>query len=481
MGNPVFKAVEKQGREPIRAGILAIALFAACCSGAAALSLKGKVVTNDSFPGSDVIVSLKTLGICDTTDTAGFFLLTLPSTLQSRAVSGLPENGRRDIPASVVMVGGRADAAGWNFRVSDLLGRLVDIERIGLHHFKNGVFVRQSGHASGCIAPAKHSAASALTDTLIVSYGDSIQKKMAVSLADTGKNLSVLLTNDLAPKGHRILAASYSNNAAFIISATNTLEATYKMPGAVQDAWRLANGNLLLSGGDSVREVDKTGKIVWGRKSPCGGEMHNCQPLPGGKRFFGENCTGKLFIADSLGTSSEVPNILMKDLGSNNNHSRFRMVRKYDSLFLVTAEGEGVVYLFNSRGETLRKIDNTKVSRFGVTFNAVHSAILLPDGNILIGSGYTGFFIEVDKKDSVVWKVSASDLPGIGLTYAAGCQRLRNGNTICSAYNSSTKFFEITRKKRVVWKSNAGNVTGNPTHVFLLDIAGDPAKGELLR
>jgi hypothetical protein len=58
---------------------------------------------------------------------------------------------------------------------------------------------------------------------------------------------------------------------------------------------------------------------------------------------------------------------------------------------------------------------------------------------------------------------------------------LHNGNTICSAYQSTVKFFEITHQKHIVWKSNAGGVTGNPTHVFLLDVAGDPSKGELLR
>jgi hypothetical protein len=459
---------------------LCVALCCAASGFGAGVEIKGRVTTNDGFPGSNLIVSLKVTGVRDTTDTAGSFSLPIPGV-------GIVKNANTSVHGQsinrsllLVLSNNRPKYSGQNEKYFDLSGRAVILKFDRESHTGNGLYIRQALNSLGASSSFLRKGALAFSDTIIVSYCDSVQKKLAVSLSDTGKNLQIALVNDLAPKWHRFLAASYSNNAAFVISTTNTLEATYKMPGPVQDAWKLANGNILLSGGDSVREVDAAGKFVWGYKASCGGEMHNCQPLPGGKRLFGENCSGKLFITDNQGVSTAVPNIQLKD-GSDNNHSRFRMVRKYDSLFLVTAKGEETVYMFNPRGDILRKIDNSKLSRFGVNFNAVHSAILLPSGNLLIASGYSGFFIEVDKKDSVVWKVSAADLPGIGLTYAAGCQRLHNGNTICSAYQSTVKFFEITHQKHIVWKSNAGGVTGNPTHVFLLDVAGDPAKGELLR
>lgn len=457
-------------------------LFTASGFGASAIYIKGRVATNDGFPGSDLVVLLKATGVRDTTDSAGTFSLPLPSTVHTLDNPVVPAKGRRDGQLiSVLLIGEGRQSTVLNDRFFDLTGRAVDFKQLSKPGAGNGVYIRQVVRSAESRFSTVRKSALPFSDTIIFSYCDSVQKKTAVSLADTGKNLTIALTNDLAPKGHRFLASSYSNNAAYIISAVNTLEATYKMPGAVQDAWRLLNNHIVLSGGDSVREIDAAGKLIWGFKSSCGGEMHNCQPLPGGKRFFGENCSGKLFIADSLGPATTIPNIQMKDLGSDNNHSRFRMVRKYDSLFLVTAKGEGVVYLFNTRGDTLRKINDAKLSRFGVTFNAVHSAVLLPGGNILIGSGYTGFFVEVDKKDSVVWKVGAADLPGIGLAYAAGFQRLRNGNTICAAYTSTTKFFEITHQKHVVWKSNAGGFAGNPSHIFLLDVPGDPSKGDILR
>jgi hypothetical protein len=277
---------------------------------------------------------------------------------------------QQERPVSLVLSDGRAQLTGQNIRYFDLSGRMVDFKHPGTSLKGTGLYIRQNicSNINGS-APLQKGAVT-FSDTLVISYCDSVQEKMAVSLADTEKNLQITLLN------------------AYVISTTNTLEATYKMPGSVQDAWKLANGHILLSGGDSVREFDASGTLVWGYKAPCGGEMHNCQPLPGGKRFFGENCSGKLFISDSLGTASPIPNIQMKDLGNSNNHSRFRMVRKYDSLYLITAEGENTIYMFNTQGQTLRKIDNAKLSRFGVTFNAVHSAILLPNGNILIGSGF---------------------------------------------------------------------------------------------
>jgi hypothetical protein len=459
---------------------LCVTLYCAASGFGAGAEIKGRVTTNDGFPGSNLIVSLKATGVRDTTDTAGSFSLPVPGVGVVKD-AGAGTQGRSPEPSVVLQLSGNTQRySGQNDNYFDLSGKAVDLKSVSGPLTGTGLYIRQTLNKLSAGSSLLRKDAQAFSDTIIISYCDSVQKKQVVLSSDFGKTLQITLVNDLAPKGHRFLAASYSNNAAFVISTTNTLETTYKMPGPVQDAWKLANGNILLSGGDSVKEVDAAGKFVWGYKASCGGEMHNCQPLPGGKRFFGENCSGKLFINDGQGTTAAVPNIQLKD-GSDNNHSRFRMARKYDSLFLVTAKGEETVYMFNSKGDILRKIDNSKLSKFGVNFNAVHSAILLPGGNLLIASGYSGFFIEVDKKDSVVWKVNAADLPGIGLTYAAGCQRLHNGNTICSAYQSTVKFFEITHQKHIVWKSNAGGVTGNPTHVFLLDVAGDPSKGELLR
>lgn len=460
---------------------LCITLYCAASGFGAGAEIKGRVTTNDGFPGSNLIVSLKATGVRDTTDTAGSFSLPVPGVGVVKDAGAVTQGQNMEHSVLLLLSGNTQGYQGQNEKYYDLSGKAVDLKSVSGSFTGNRLYIRQSLNSFTTGSTLLRKGALAFSDTIIISYCDSVQKKLAVSSSDLGKTLQVTLVNDLAPKWHRFLAASYSNNAAFVISTTNALEATYKMSGPVQDAWKLANGNILLSGGDSVKEVDAAGKFVWGYKASCGGEMHNCQPLPGGKRFFGENCSGKLFINDGQGSTAAVPNIQLKDLGSDNSHSRFRMVRKYDSLFLVTAKGEETVYMFNSKGDILRKIDNSKLSKFGVNFNAVHSAILLPGGNLLIASGYSSFFIEVDKKDSVVWKVSAADLPGTGLTYAAGCQRLQNGNTICSAYQSTVKFFEITHQKHIVWKSNAGGVTGNPTHVFLLDVAGDPAKGELLR
>jgi hypothetical protein len=89
-------------------------------------------------------------------------------------------------------------------------------------------------------------------------------------------------------------------------------------------------------------------------------------------------------------------------------------------------------------------------------------------------------FIELDKNDSLIWKLSASDIPEIGFDFAAAGQLLPNGNFVFAAYTSTYKIVEITRDKKVVWKVQ-NSAIGNPTHVMLLDIKGDPTKGELTR
>ena len=47
--------------------------------------IRGRVMTNDSFPGSDCIVKLALAGISDTTDSTGSFVLPLPPSLSAKS------------------------------------------------------------------------------------------------------------------------------------------------------------------------------------------------------------------------------------------------------------------------------------------------------------------------------------------------------------------------------------------------------------
>jgi hypothetical protein len=103
----------------------------------------------------------------------------------------------------------------------------------------------------------------------------------------------------------------------------------------------------------------------------------------------------------------------------------------------------------------------------GVKWPIVHSAELLPNGNLLIGGAYGAPVIEVDKADRIVWKLTPEDIPDVGFAYSAGCLRLPNGNTVVAAYTSKFPVFEVTPEKKLVWRFQNPAV-GHPTHVKVL-------------
>jgi len=267
-----------------------------------------------------------------------------------------------------------------------------------------------------------------------------------------------------------LLIASYSNNCAYIVAPDDKiLWESAKMPGACQDAWLLPNNHVLLSGGNQVREVTARQQVVWqyeaAKDVPV--EIHNCQPLAGGGALIGEGGSCRLLELDAHG---QITKELKLTLGGNA-HTHMRQVRKTpQGTYLVTAAGENNIREFDAQGKQVRVLLGKDIEAQGVKWPIVHSAELLPNGNLLIGGAYGAPVIEVDKADKIVWKLTADDIPQIGFAYSAGCLRLPNGNTVVAAYTSKFPIFEVTPAKQVVWKFQNPAV-GNPTHVKILTAA----------
>jgi hypothetical protein len=284
---------------------------------------------------------------------------------------------------------------------------------------------------------------------------------------------------EAAGKHPPLLIASYSNNAAYIVSPDDkVIWESDKMPGACQDAWLLPNNHVLLSGGNQVREVTADQKVVWQYEAPkeVSVEIHNCQPLPGGGALIGEGGTCRLLELDNKG---KIAKEFKLSLGGNA-HTHMRQVRKTGKgTYLVTAAGENNIREYGAQGKELRVLLGKDIEKQGVKWPIVHSAELLKNGNLLIGGAYGAPVIEVDPADKIVWKLTAEDIPDIGFAYSAGCLRLPNGNTVVAAYISKFPIFEVTAAKKVVWKFQNPAV-GNPTHVKLLTPAevGRFLKGE---
>jgi hypothetical protein len=84
--------------------------------------------------------------------------------------------------------------------------------------------------------------------------------------------------------------------------------------------------------------------------------------------------------------------------------------------------------------------------------------VRLPDGNTLIACGDDHRIVEVDPQNNVVWEVTQNEIAGNVLGFAAGVQRLPNGNTVIANWPghggdpAQPQAFEITRDKEVVWE-----------------------------
>jgi len=113
--------------------------------------------------------------------------------------------------------------------------------------------------------------------------------------------------------------------------------------------------------------------------------------------------------------------------------------------------------------------------------------VRLPDGNTLIACGDAHTLIEVDAHDKVVWRIDENELPGNPLRFVAGVQRLPNGNTVVCNWGGhghrgkQPQVFEVTRDKKVVWQVFDNKQFRLFSSIHLLDVPGDPTKGEILR
>ena len=151
------------------------------------------------------------------------------------------------------------------------------------------------------------------------------------------------------------------------------------------------------------------------------------------------------------------------------------IVRGDDWTYLVAQEGDGYVREYNRDGAIIWEYD---VPMFGkepkdghgpeAFGNAVFSAVRLPDGNTLIGTGNGHSILEVTPEKQIVWKVDQHDLKGITLAWVTTLQVMDNGNIIvgnCHAGEGQPQIVEIDREKNVVWSladfKHLGNSVSN--------------------
>jgi len=248
----------------------------------------------------------------------------------------------------------------------------------------------------------------------------------------------------------------------------------YPTRGGCQDAWLLADGDVLATESVGVTRLDKDGKVLMRyTAADKKNEVHACQPLPGGGVLLAEANPPRLIELDSAGQI--VTEIAVKDIKYANAHLHMRAARKNKKgEYGIISSGEMRVIILNPDGTTKRIIDLQKLPK-QIKHKLSHGFAFLEGGNILVSTSYGSCFVELDPAGKIVWSLTPDDVPELELKYAAGMHRLPNGNTVCTAYRGKYPVFEVTPDKKVVWKMSADKELGAPLHVQVIGEGDEPS------
>ena len=180
-------------------------------------------------------------------------------------------------------------------------------------------------------------------------------------------------------------------------------------------------------------------------------------------------------------------------------HRDTRLVRWLDNGHtLAVHEGDGTVREYDATGTVVweyavpladypsgRPRDRANGHGPEAFGNQAFSAVRLPSGNTLIGTGNGHAVIEVTPEKEVVWSLGQNELPGITLAWVTTLEVLPSGNIMignCHAGPENPQLVEVDRDKRVVWTlrdfENFGNATTNSQ---VLQVNGESVVGETLR
>ncbi|HEX3694135.1 MAG TPA: hypothetical protein VH374_02005 [Polyangia bacterium] len=254
---------------------------------------------------------------------------------------------------------------------------------------------------------------------------------------------------------HRVLSSVSDKGMMAIVGADGQIEWQYdalSLGGEANDAWMLANGDIVFAYKSGARQMTQAKQVVWNYNAPAGTEVHSSQPLPDGNTLIGEAHDGGLGLLHEIDQTGKVISTVTINVGGGiAPHNQFREVRKTpQGTYLVTYLQTNKAMEFDGDGKMLRQFPCGSFV-----------AVRLPDGNTLISCGDAHSVIEVDPQNKVVWQVNETDVPGNRLGFAAGLQRLPNGNTVICNWPGhfamdphQPQAFELSPDKKVVWELN---------------------------
>ncbi len=279
--------------------------------------------------------------------------------------------------------------------------------------------------------------------------------------------LSTSQTTSAAEPTRKFIAADSSKSRVAIIDENGKTEWEHKI-GGLHDLHVLPGGNVLLqTSWTEVAEINPaSNEIVWrydAMKRPENAgkrlEIHAFQRLATGSTMVAESGPGNIIEVDH---DLKVVHAMKLMVRQPDAHRDTRLVRKLDNgNTLVCHEGDGLVREYDPTGKTVWEyavplFDRKPAGGHGVEAfgNQCFSAIRLPNGNTLIGTGNGHSVLEVTPAEQITWSLHQNDLPGIQLAWVTSLQVLPSGNILinnCHAGPNNPQLIEVNREKKVVW------------------------------
>lgn len=289
----------------------------------------------------------------------------------------------------------------------------------------------------------------------------------------------------------KFIAADSSKQRIAIVDESGKVVWEHRI-GPLHDLHVLANGHVLcqLDWTHVVEIEPESHRIVWEYDAQKAKgheerqvEIHAFQRLAGGNTMIAESGRARIIEVSAAG---QVVKEFSLQVSHPHPHRDTRLARKLDNgHYLVCHEGDGAVRQYDDGGKVVWEYQvplfgrepqpGHDVNSFG---NQCFSALRLPNGNTLIGTGNGHSVIEVTPAKEIVWQLSQNDLPGMQLAWVTTLQLLPSGNLVignCHAGEKNPQIIEITRDKQVVWSFRDFETFGDAlTNTQILAVDGRP-------
>ena len=288
---------------------------------------------------------------------------------------------------------------------------------------------------------------------------------------------------------HRVLL--HGEDRLAIVAKDGTIEWEMEW-GGIHDIHVLDNGHIMVQDDfKKIVEIDPDKKeVVWSYDASISNgnsgkqmEIHAFQPLGNGHFMIAESGRARIIEIDRDG---KLHNEIAMKVDNPHPHRDTRLARKIaNGNYLACHEADGTVREYDSKtGKvvweyTIPMFDKEEKPGHGPEAfgNAVFSALRLPNGNTLIGSGNGHSILEVTPEKKIVFEIHQNDLPNITLAWVTTLEVLANGNLVignCHAGLGQPLLVELDAKTReVVWTFDRFDDFGNAvSNSLLLDVKG---------